>query len=306
MVEGVDPVRSLWRLHIRADGGAGDRASGVTFCLQHGEVGMGWSVPDETVTKSGDLEWYKAAAARQYQDTSWHSVWTFAEAAKVGDVVWFRNLEGRYYLAELTDDWRYCYEGNDRVNADMVNSRPARIIEVGLADAIPGKIVACFRPAKTFQPIRSPGMLMFSEGVAGLPQSVAPNMDVFEFMSDADLENVVFVYLQVCGWYVLPGTRRTDTPHYEYVLVHRTTGERAMAQVKSGQTAINAAIYRGEERTFLFSAIGAYGANVPNNVTIIDRRQLTDFMQEEPQLLPKAVATWISIVGGAAPVRDLA
>jgi len=132
-------------------------------------------------------------------------------------------------------------------------------------------------------------MLMFSEGIAGLPHSASPDIDLFEFMSDADLENVVFLYLQVCGWYVLPSTRRTDTPHYEYILVHRTTAERAMAQIKSGGTAINAGDYRGEERTFLFAASGAYGADVPDNVNIIGRGQLTDFVHDMPQLLPNAV-----------------
>jgi hypothetical protein len=100
-------------------------------------------------------------------------------------------------------------------------------------------------------------MLAFSEKLAGVPVTGDAIPDVFEFMSDADLENLVFVYIQFLGWYVLPGTRTATTAHYEFVLVNRETGERAVVQVKSGHTGINASKYAGEEKAFLFAASGS-------------------------------------------------
>jgi hypothetical protein len=259
---------------------------------------MGWPVPEESTRTSEDLEWFKEAAAKEYgEDTSWHSVWTFAEQPKLGDLVWFRNTEGRFYLADILEPWRYEYEDPRAIGVDIVNRRKARIIEIGLADAVPGKIIACFRPSRTFQAIRSPGMLAFSCRLAGVDFGSDDPFDLYEFMSDFDLENLVFVYLQVRGWYVLPGTRSATTAHYEFVLVHRDTGERAMVQVKSGGTWIDASQYGGEEKAILFASSGEYGPAVPGNVAIISRGDLNEFIRTYPHLLPRAVKTWIEVTG---------
>jgi hypothetical protein len=128
---------------------------------------MGWGVAGSGVARSTDFAWYKTAAVETYGgDTSWHSVRAFAEEAKEGDLVWFRDFLGRYYIAELTGPWEYCWEG-DHIGADIINLRRARIVVVGLADAGPGRIIASFIPPKCFQPIRMAGMLAFTEKLAG-------------------------------------------------------------------------------------------------------------------------------------------
>jgi hypothetical protein len=79
--------------------------------------------------------------------------------------------------------------------------------------------------------------------------------------------------------------------------VNRETGERAIVQVKSGGTPIDASSYVGQEKSFLFAASGNYGSENPPNAIIIERRHLSDFMQEMPHLLPRAVRTWVDMVG---------
>jgi len=79
--------------------------------------------------------------------------------------------------------------------------------------------------------------------------------------------------------------------------VNRDTGERAVVQVKSGGTWIDASQYAGEEKAFLFAASGNYGSNIPPNTVIITRQELNKFMREMPHLLPRAVSTWIGIAG---------
>ena len=171
-------------------------------------------------------------------------------------------------------------------------------MEVGLADAIPGKIVSCFRPARTFQSILSTGMLAFSAKQLDITlDGMSASPDVYEFMSDGDIEDLVFIYLQFIGWYVVPGTRRPTTSHYEFVLINRTTGKRAIVQVKSGNTSLNAASYAGNDRTFLFAACESYGSDIPENVTILSRGELSEFMRGRPELLPSAVRTWIRMAG---------
>lgn len=296
-------MRNLWRLHVRPYGGNIANigwAAPLTLCLNRGIIGMGWAVPKEGAVRSSDLDWYKSAVQRQYDDNSWQSVVNFAEYLQLHDLVWFRNLEGRYYLAEIIGPWQYAYDDQALIEADMVNYREARIVEVGLADAVPGKIIAGFRPSKTFQPVRSLGMLAFSEKVAGVPVTDNVPFDVFEFMSDADIENLVFVYLQYLGWYALPGTRTATTAHYEFVLVNRESGERAVVQVKSGHTEIEATRYEGMERAFLFAVSGRYGPHSAPNISIISKDDLVGFMRDMPHLLPRAVATWNEVVASSA------
>jgi hypothetical protein len=250
-------MTKLWRLHVRPEGGEGDVFFSTNFCLQNSLIGMGWPIVKTEITRSSDFDWYRRAADEQYGNR-WTSVWNFVQSVREGDLVWFRDPDGCYYVAEVTGAWEYRYEG-DHIRAGIVNIRPARIIQVGLADRVPGKIIACFRPPMTLQTIVSRDMLIFTQHLLGLPPAVSGSVDVLDYLTSEDLENVVAVYLQTRGWLIIPGTRRCDTPHYEFVLVHGQTGERAIVQVKSGNTWLNAADYEGRVKTFLFSASGGYG-----------------------------------------------
>ncbi|BBK31889.1 hypothetical protein STHU_25230 [Allostella humosa] len=258
---------------------------------------MGWSVPDLGVTHYFDFPLYKAAAEKFYDGTSpWSSVRVFGEEAAVGDLVWFRNTKGYYYLAEITGPWNYYYSGI-HISTDIVNYRTARILKVGLVDAVPGKVISCFRPPRTFQAIDSQQMLEYSSAMMGLKPAEPGTRDIFEYLSDEDLENLISIYLQVCGWYVMPGTRRKDTPHYEFVLVDRNTGKRGIVQVKSGHEGIDAAKYAGETTTFLFASCEDYGDVVPHNVTIIPRSKVLSFIRSQRQLLPESFGHWVNLVG---------
>jgi hypothetical protein len=286
-------MTNLWRLHVRPDAGEGDVVFSTNFCLQNSLIGMGWLITRPEITRSSDFDWYRRAASEEYGNR-WSSVRNFVESVREGDLVWFRDPDGCYYVAEVTGPWEYRYEG-DHIRADIVNIRPARIHKVGLADRVPGKIIACFRPPRTLQRIDSPEMLIFTQHLMGLPSEVSESADVLDYLTAEDLENVVAIYLQTRGWLIIPGTRRCDTPHYEFVLVHGRTGERAIVQVKSGNTWLNATAYEGPTKTFLFAASGSYGNVIPNNVDAIKPSTLRDFMIEHQQLLPDAVVKWMEI-----------
>lgn len=58
-------------------------------------------------------------------------------------------------------------------------------------------------------------------------------------------------------------------PHYEFILVLRESGARAMVQVKSGSASLNAAAYKRPGKTFPFAACGAYGDLIPDDVEAI-------------------------------------
>lgn len=291
-------MTQLWRLQLSPKGGDADRWLTADLCIEKGLVGMGWPVTDGENRCTKDFEWYRKAADEVYGPGEWSSVWHFAQSMKQGDLVWFRHPEGRYYAAEIIGPWEYRYEGN-YIPADMINIRPARIVEVGLADRVPGKIISCFRPPRTLQKISGGNMLIFTKHLLGMPVETVGSDDVLDYLTDQDLENVAAIYLQTKGWLLIPGTRRLDTPHYEFVLVNSQTGDRGIVQVKSGRVSLNAIDYEGSVKTFLFAASGNYGDVIPDNVDAIAPNMLRAFIVENKRLLPAAVVRWMEIAGTA-------
>jgi hypothetical protein len=60
-----------------------------------------------------------------------------------------------YFLARVLRPWSYSDLAENR-DADIVNVRPVEMFNVGDVSDVPGKVVASFRPARTFQRIDNP------------------------------------------------------------------------------------------------------------------------------------------------------
>lgn len=112
-----------------------------------------------------------------------------------------------------------------------------------------------------------------------------------------DLEDLVAVYIQRRhGYLVLPGSRRPDTPAYEYVLRH-PDGRTAVVQVKGGRATVrrdaNALPIDSVDEVFVFSPTGSYGNDPAPNVAEVPYEGLTEFMRSEPTCLPPMVEHWV-------------
>lgn len=77
--------------------------------------------------------------------------------------------------------------------------------------------------------------------------------NIFTMLDDKETEDIVFLYLQDLGWYVVPNSRESDTISFEYFLVNKITKEKARVQVKTGKTTLNQQNYtKFDEKIFLF------------------------------------------------------
>jgi hypothetical protein len=129
-------------------------------------------------------------------------------------------------------------------------------------------------------------------------------LDILRSMLDPfDVEDLVYVYLQaVRDWLVLPASRNTSTATYEYVLVHRTTRQLAIAQVKTGASAVQMnrlSRAAGEDHVaFAYSTEGRYEGSGDGRITVIGDEDLLSFVSNCPQLLPPRVRRWFAV---AAP-----
>ena len=333
---------TLWRLHIRPKGGnASDRPEDVIrFCLNGGDlslkqnenalnfqgcIGLGWFVGEEPIST---YEEYKRKADVKHIDANnkrtWHPVRRFILELKVGDLVWFRDTSGVYYLARVTGEWEYrpapTYE-----DLDVPNIREAAIAKI--STRVPGKIANSFIPSSTLQRISSLPMLLYSmtlwnkawkgdtsllipeETIRKLVKRLA-NDDpdekslLFALLPPEDLEDLVALYLQETeGYMLIPSSRgkRDDTIGFEYELSPRFSNAahavNALAQVKTSET-LNIAEYASiakelRKRIYLFTASDNYVESEQTPwVEKISSDQLLKFWEQNVQLLPEHLQHW--------------
>jgi hypothetical protein len=293
---------SLWRLHVRPDSDEGSNP--VEVCVSKKIVGIGWRVGQ--VPASKDEYWTLGRDEYAKPGQKGRKGWAAAANALLhrlapDDLVWFRSLQGVYYLARITGDWRYSTDP-DCNSADLFNVRDAEMYEVGAV--IAGKIISCFRPNATIQSIANSTADAFSRVVFnqlagrehyGLGDQFV-SADVFDLLTDVELEDVVGLYLQLeADYVVIPSSRsrRNDTPYYEYQLISRSTAESAFVQVKSGDERLDCANYSSfKYRMFLFSPAGYVGTPSRNTVTL-SRDTIEDFMNRRAEMLPLSVRAWL-------------
>jgi hypothetical protein len=181
-------------------GGNGNVAVSVVFCLERSVIGMGWPVPNE-----GPPDPRSSNGSRQPRlEITAMTPHVIRFEVLPSNLNWatlcgFGIDRGRFYLAEITEPWKYEYEDPVAIGADIVSYREAGVIVLGVADAVPGKLIARFRPSRTFQTVRSRGVLAFSSQLADLSSCSDTVLDLYEVKSDADVENLAFVYLDIRG-----------------------------------------------------------------------------------------------------------
>jgi len=214
------------------------------------------------------------------------------------DLVWMRSPQGVYHLCKVKGPWEYRTQPEYR-KVDIVNIRPVQIVEVGVSIHVPGKVIACFRPARTVQRINDDTALFVSEriwtkGTGGVPSPPDREVDIFSLLSDKDCEDLISVYLQMKGWVVYPAQHRADTPAYEFVLRHRSDFQEAVVQVKTGWSTIDLGTLPSTmDIAFAFQPNGQYVGENPK-ASIIKREDVLDFIKSNPFLIPDAVRIWLT------------
>ena len=300
----------VFRIHIRPEA---DPQKSFAYCLKEGVLGVGWRVG---VPQGTRLSWeqYEALALAEYKDVP--VVRNLYKNVRQGDLLWTRDHEGKYYLARAKGGWEYraTTEGYD---VDVVNVIPCDIIGPLQPRDIPGGLINHFRAPLALQRITNPVLVAYTKllwnklsrmQVFTVPQFTVT--DIFDFMDDLTLEDLVFLYLQMKGWLIYANSRRADTMRYELVLVHRDSKERAIVQVKGGRTPLADSDYieyveKGTvNKVFLFQAHGIYQGDGHPGVCRIQRDDLLQFMLDHKELLPGSAQHWLDFVSNRAELAS--
>lgn len=289
----------LWRLHIRPAAKNGKTHDDVVrHCIENHIAGIGWPV----IAPVSTADEYEQAARSEYKPNI--ASIPFVRDLNIGDFVWARDKNGKYYLGRIEGDWYYSTDPL-HLELDIPNQRACRWLEIGSEENIPGKIVACFRPAKTFQAIQNPLMETFSKWAfsrqvddkfkgSGTEPITATNF--FQFIGTDDCEDIVGLYLQkVKGYCLIPSSCKRTTIGYEFILKHSLTSQTAIVQVKQGGVGLDDRLRGIADHVFLFSTEGIISAK-SDKITSLRAQELYAFVCENRGLMPSRINYWLNLV----------
>ena len=272
------------------------------YCLDNKVLGVGWRVDTDRLTETTNWDDYYQEASLIHTDLN---ICKYIQRwVSKGDLAWTRDNNGNYYLAQVTSGWEYWTSPQGREqDIDIANVFRCNFHAVDV-DEVPGKVIACFRAPRTIQEIADEKARIYSQylwnkrsGKNIYKIDKSGYFDIFMMLDDEETEDLVFLYLQSKGWYVVPNSRKGDTMRYEFLLTHSKTFEKAETQVKTGDAEIDLNDYATIPcKVFLFQSNERYKGKETENVVCIPRDELRKFMIDNIKWFPGAFRRKLEIV----------
>ncbi|MFT6336458.1 MAG: hypothetical protein ACJATI_003217 [Halioglobus sp.] len=287
----------LWRINLKPQNAAS--IDPRERCITSKIVGIGWPLENKEVPI--DKADYYHKGWLEYKDRKKDKGWKGAADAichkiQIDDLVWTRTLNGVYYIGRVTSDWRYD-SSDDAYEADILNVRDCDWQIVGTVGDVPGKVATSFMN-QTLRRVPGPGVMSFSkitynrlsdQHFYDLTDMGAGN--IFNFLLPDEVEDIVALYLQKeKGLLVLPSTGKINTSHYEFEMINPTNGEPTFVQVKNGAENLICDQYDKKYGHFyLFTSSGNYIGEEPSHITCITAKEIKDFIDINPTIMPPSV-----------------
>ena len=289
----------VFRLHIRPQGGLADHAYSFAYCLQEEILGVGWPV-DSSFGTVETREQYKELALKKYDKKSLQSVRVLQDQVQPNHLIWTRDTDGKYYLAQVQKSWEYLDTETGR-NADIVNVVRCKICPLRLVDDVPGKIVANFIRGPAIRRLKDTSAVSYSQLLWNqlvkreeYALQTSDSNNLFAYLDWEATEDVIFIYLQTKNWLIMPHSRKRTTMSYEFMAINRTTSERAVVQVKTGNTPLNRDELKGfADRVFLFQANGIYHGSAVPSVCCLMPEEIENFIRTNIAIMPGVVQKWV-------------
>lgn len=284
---------ALFRIHIRPHGGNDNMDATFQYCLENNLLGVGWRVDGLANTQNWDV--YQTQAEQVHDSIQQPQF--IKENVEPRDLVWTRAPCGQYYLAKVTGGWEYWMNKEGRINdIDIANIFRCDFRQVEL-DAVPGGVVRSFILGRTIQSIHHDAIQAYSRylwnelsGQQVYDVDAAQDLGFWEMLDPEETEDLVFLYLQSEGWWVVPNSRMGNTLRFEYMLVHPKNGMKSLVQVKTGDVILNFDDYVNDatenQHIFLFQSNEYYEGVCTNHVTRITRNEVIGFLRQYGDIMP--------------------
>lgn len=283
---------NVFRIHLRPKGGTASKEATFNYCLKNQVLGVGWRTKSNNNSKDWNNYFEEASQIHDNLNICKY----IKKWVDKGDLVWTRDAFGQYYLAMVISGWEY-WVGPEakKMDIDIANIFRVKFKKVDI-DAVAGKIIASFRARRTIQKISCGKAREYSKYLWNLLADEmafsidrAKFSDIFMLLDDEETEDLIFLYLQSKGWYVVPNSRKGDTMSFEYLMVNPETEEKAVSQVKTGNTIIDKNRYADyPQKVFLFQSNDLYTGLGSQRIVTISPTELLDFFSDSLSWLPKS------------------
>jgi len=285
----------VFRIHIRPQGGLAVPELSFSYCLKTMLLGVGWQIPKEP-DELIDWNTYEQRAVEKYEGNI--SVVRYIKKwVSKSDLVWTRDTKGQYYIGQVLSPWEY-FDNAEARDADIVNIFRVKFKKVGAIDEVPGKIIACFRASRTIQEIANDAAIIYTKKLwnqlSGKTDYEISRIDsIWNLLSDEQVEDLLFLFLQANDWYVVPNSRKKDTMAYEFYLINKSNFNRGIVQAKTGDSSINLDDYKdNKEIIFLFQPNNCFSGDVRKNMHIVKKEDIETFMGENMKIIPENILKW--------------
>jgi hypothetical protein len=282
----------IYRIHIRPKGSS---VISFAYCIKQQVLGLGW----QTKSQKNGVSWeeYEKEAESIYGSKDLSRVRYLRNNVRENDLIWTRDTEGNYYLGKVLSGWEY-FTNVEAQDADITNVVRCNLIKVDSVDDVPGKIVASFRPSRAIQEVRDTTAVGYSKyfwnkisSTNDYKLSDEKHENIFSYINSEETEDIIFIYLQTKGWIVVPHSRKGDTMNYEFYLIHSKTKQKAIVQVKTGNTPLNPDDWsKKKEQVFLFQANGNYNGSASEGIECISPKEIENFMYTNQELMPSNIS----------------
>ncbi|REL32985.1 hypothetical protein DYD21_14310 [Rhodohalobacter sp. SW132] len=296
---------NIWRVNIKPASSEG--IDPRSFCITRDILGIGWGIETDSETVTWD-EYYSNANSLYRLKLNYKGWWPALNALKnriaEDDLCWTRDLDGIYYLGRITNPYWYYSNKPEFKKADVVNIRDCKWYKVGQVDSVPGTIVNRFTRGRTVEKVgdKNGTLREFSKYLFNTISNVQyyrikqVEADFYSLIHSDDCEDIIGLYLQSKGYYMIPSSCKKSTVNFEYVLKHKEDGHKAVAQVKKGKVDLNFNNYSElDAKVYLFTTKGKYLGKPSSNISVIEKEVLQDFVDKNYEILPNKIQTWLGI-----------
>lgn len=282
----------IFRIHIRPTGGKASRSQTFAYCLKNNILGVGWRINELVSTK----EWKEYYNFAKQNYTNVNQCAYIKDNVHSNDLVWTRDSNGVYYLAKVVSGWEYWTdEYSKKEDIDIANTFRCEIKSVK-ADFVPGKVIASFRATRSIQRVEGSTIKEYSKylwnklsGKNEYQIDLSRVSNVFDLFDSEEAEDILFLYLQTLGYYVVPNSRKGDTMKYEFYVIDSKSKETFYTQVKTGNTPINKDHYLDGRSYLLFQTKEDYQGGGNENTKCIKKQDIIDFLETSKSWLPGTV-----------------
>lgn len=305
----ADNGLNIWCMNIKPDGGEEgyNKQNALDFCRNENIIGLGWVISERVKSVERAEEFLKKEHRKKY-----NSAVRFIRDLDKGDLVWIYDGNIReYYLCKVTSDWtNKTTKDNLWYKHDIGWYREANWKEIE-RDLIPGIILrnprrGTLSRCRVSEMTRGYIESLYKFNIGQLSKQnygkirsklkLIPVKEIFEFLDQDDVEDIVCNYLQSKGWRLIKSTASKSLPDFECHF--RRNNKTAYVQVKTGDqqlTEDDLKFYEDtlnrQTRIYLFenSMGGLREKRLKKGIELIRPKELRTYMLDNISELNKSI-----------------